>query len=898
MITVLESCDYVDQNPHTKDYYNVYGKDIFLTKRIYDNNNAIPASMAKKFRLKSSRDIANLKDLFPLLRRLETNPHACIIRYAYHSANVGDMVLRRASELVATPRTIISIDIDELDLPEGISNTNIRAQAEYVMQLLHETYPLFFNKGTGVIAQGSSSAGLGNKVKLHLWVQNKSPLTPQQIKNAMYYVNRAYGDKLIDLALYSVGQIHYTATPLFLGKIQDPFRKQDRSVYIPGDVTHVPQSFPEWVAPVLANEGEKQEYLESIEGSYTPNARVETLLSTVLGWKPEEPGLRTKVVALYHNAIQSQYCLQTLEKQILPSLAVTRPGKGEAYIKEAKQAAMNFIKACSGRTLDKEVRGLPVTSLSGGSHERFLELDAFPAGHAIFLKASLGTGKTATIERMLRNKKIKGTFLAITDTSALVEANCIRFDAGDFRDEQEIDAFKRRETHRLSGTIHSLHRVKELNRKFDFIFIDEADSVLNTLLFASIITEPRRLVLMEALASILQKCDRIVFSDGDLSQETIQCYVDLLQGCKPIAKVEHIRKNLDGVCAYRHKSKESIWGAVDAALAVGDKCIVVTDNGPDRLNIYQDCLKRRYPEFLTVVAHAQSKMEGITRDVVNRTTEALKEHNVRCLICSPSITSGVDFNYFDTVFVITSTDVHSPNMRFQALMRERRPKEVHYFIAPTVRGFDTGYSNTTVDTDWINSSRKTIAARKEREYKVYAATFNYYLVKAGCTIKYVNEPYSCPLSTEDEEKYFEEKATAIVLNKPSPRFSVNRKLIETLLGKEDLQFDEVLAYVKDPLDKKLELFHNVANEFWDVISCNSASTLDQALSGPRAHKFYLLTGMSVKAHPPRKMLERMGVYENTNMLEYAETYKRYCLTMHLPIAEAVNKMDIADLGAS
>lgn len=910
MITILHTCDYMHKDAVTGDYHQIKADNAFLAKRITSLRDSKPASMVRKFRLgKSYKDIWTLDDLLKILIPLENNPHACVIRYRYHSAKEGDTVFRRASEFVNDKSYIVAVDVDSLDLPKGMSSTDILSQGKYVTKILHDNYPDFFNEDTGFIAQASSSAGLSNKIKLHMWFKNKSPVSQQQIKNAMYVLNTKYKentsdtDPLIDLALYSQGQIHYTSAPIFTNATDNPFRNKPRTVYHKGQDIFIPATFPEYVQPVQATKAELSEYLDSVEGSLEPNAATEKFFDIVRGWNPAKRGLRTKVIALYHNAIQSQYSLELLDKEVFYILKVLRPGQEQKYIDEAKNAAMNYIKACSGRNIHDKVLGLPISNISGGTHERFLQVDNFPNQTAVFLKASLGTGKTATIERMLTNKTINGTFLAITDTSALVEANASRFNALDFRNPDNIRDYNQGVTDRLSGTLHSLYKLSIADRNFDFIFIDEADSVLNTLLFASIISDARRLQIVDMLSTLFNKANKIVFSDGDLSHETIQSYVDLMEGSKSIAKIIHTRKNLKGVRAFRHKSKQSLWGAVAAALSVGEKCLVVSDSSPDTLNMYQDVFKN---DGLNVeVAHANSKLDPITRDVINHTTDALKRHKIDGLLCSPSITNGVDFNYFDTVFVLTTTDIHSPNMRFQALMRERQPKIIHYYITPTIRGFETGYSNLSIDMDWVNTGRKLVSSRKEREYKVYGATFNYYLVKAGCSIGYVDEPFMSPLEEADKERYLDEKASAMLKAAEGVIVPRHNRIIETYrllqyMWKIDIPtYEECRKFLVDDPVTKMHMFHSIANEFWDVIKQNDPILLKETLLSERGHKFYLLTGMSIRSRTPREILDSCGLIDSVDLKQYVEMYKRFCACLSVPIAENVNKSDefVLELGA-
>lgn len=901
MITILKSHTYRQKNKTTGDYFMSYAENTFFCKRIEGFFDVTPASMVSKFILDEQVEVWDLETLLPKLEALENDPHRCVIRYPYRLARVGDVVTRRAEDFLIAKSHIVAVDVDSLTLPKGMDSTNVEAQGKYVLNLLNELSPDFFNKDSGFIAQASSSAGLSDKIKLHLWFKNKSPLTQQQIKNAMYHVNKQYKkeydtkDDLIDLALYNIGQIHYTSAPIFHNKDNDPFKNRRRTVFVSGDKIYIPETYLEYIAPIKATKVELDEYLKKVQGSCTLNLATEKWLDVVRGWEPKRRGLRTKVIALYHNALQSQYNLEELDKEVLKYLDVTRPGQGASYIAQAKEAAMNHIKSTSSRDINNEVLGIKVAKLDGGSHPKYLTVNSFPKGGATFLKASLGTGKTATIERMLHNNIISGTFLAITDTSALVEANAARFNALDFRHQDSISNFNLKHFDRLSGTIHSLTRLEAVNRNIDFIFIDEADSVLNTLLFASIIEETKRLRIIEVLSRVMQKADKIVLSDGDLSQETVQAYVDLMEGSKDIYKLVHTRKNLKDVKCYRHKSTQSLWGAVSASLETGSKCLVVTDNSPDYLNIHQDSLKRLFPEKAIEVVHASSKFDDCARDIINNTTEALKRRSISCLICSPSITNGVDFNYFDSVFVLTSTAIHSPNMRFQALMRERNPEEIHYYISPTIKEFTTGYSGLSLDLGWLNSTRKLISARKEREFKTYGATFNYYLIKAGCTIEYVDEPYKSPKEQEDEEAYYEERTNALLSGGFTDSFiprhnDVNKLHIvaKGLYGVEELSYDEAKDFVMNRPDLKFESFYTIVEEFWDIVKHNDPDRLRTVLKGNRGHRFFLLTGSSINSKPPRKILDECGIYEGTDMEEYIEQFKRFCLVANLPIPQVIN----------
>lgn len=903
MITVLQATDYTFKKENG-DYVQVQKHSVPLCKRFLANGEILPPAIPQKYKLESKHDISNVFEMHSLLVSLEKDPYSCIIRYDYLPKHrLGDIVVRRSEELVLNGTgKVIAIDCDDLELPPRIESWDIKAQAEYVLSLLNTASDELFPKGLGYVAQASSSAGLSKKIKLHLWLINEFPITNLQIKQAMYIANTALKQKVADLALYSTGQIHYTSAPVFENpKLQDPFFGKCRIVVSKGKTCRIPEQYSEFIAPVRVTKVETNEYLSRLSGSHTPNQKVCDLIDLIQNWNPRKSGLRTKVIALYHNALQSQFDLTLLDSLIGKSLEKARPGLSGQYILEAKNAAFGYLKSCSVRSLEDSCFSLKVINESSKSkdHTRHLRLGPFPFGAAVFLKASLGSGKTHTIQKMLETGKITGTFLAITDTSSLVESNAKRFGAGDLRNIHDRGEFFSDQIDRLSTTIHSLHRLRECDRRFDFVFIDEADSVLNTLLFASIIKDTIRIEIIDTLKHILQTCGTVVFSDGDLSQETMEGYCDLMECCKPIHKIEHFYPVLKGLKAHRHKSVESLYGALAACVEIGSKSLVVTDNSPDNLNILANTLKRLYPRRNIAVVHADSKADDETIDIINRTTEALEERQIDVLLCSPSVTSGVDFNYFETTFLVTNANIHSPNLRFQALMRERNPDEIHYFTDSRIKGFDTGYSNFIGDGGWAHSTMRKLATRREKEFKVYGASINYYLLAAGAKVRFVNESYKCPITEEDELFYLEEKTFAILNaadGKLTPRFNNAHHLLKTIELLGEVNYETVRAYLDNPVHVKFDFFTKVALQFWDVIKTRDNKEINKAIK-EKGHLLFLLTGCSVKDTPASVLLKKCGIDDTTNLEEYIDLYIRYCTTHSIIIPQNIKRVaeDIAEL---
>jgi|TARA_B110000908_G_C10262683_1_gene460540 hypothetical protein len=885
-ICVLHATDYNDVAKNG-DYFRVSRDNTFLTKRISTNGSKKPANFPKRFRLGECHRPKDLESLLPILEGLGNDPHALIIRQEFTDAKIGRTVERKSKNVFNVKSRIIALDIDELDLPMHIESTDIKGQGDYVCNLLNKCNPEMFPDDMGFIAQGSSSAGLTKSIKLHLWLCNYDGVDQPQLRNLFYNINNIFRSRfkvmtsLVDTALYHDVQAHYTAYPIFEDSTQDPL-KEDRTVYSYGNKCYVPASYSPYVKPIATTEMERSSYINAITGGIEPSAALERVMYVLETWDSARRGFRSKVQALYHSGLQDQFCMKTLDAYVTPIIERIRPGEAANYIAQGKTSAVNNIKACSTRELPHKCKGLNLETLSGGDKDKFLDFDKItPSDTVTFLKATLGTGKTHTIAQWLKGGQITGKFLALTDTSALVTSNATRFEAGDFRLPKARLDFATGKSDRLSGTLHSLLKIKEFTNSFDFLFIDEADSLINNLLFASIISEENKAQIVEILSDLLKNTDRVIISDGDISEETVNCYIDLMEGRRDLCRVNHQRKNLQGVQSYKHTTEASLWGALQGHLELGDKCLLVSDASPKELNEYVTTFDRLCPTKKVLVAHSAAKNDECMRDVIDNTTKALNRREVDALLCSPSITNGVDFNYFDAVFVLTKTENHTPNMRFQAMMREREPSIIHYYFR-NMKTYCTGYNGLTLDTGFMAKSRQSLAVRREREYKTYIATFNSYLVDAGATVEVVDIPYDNPKNQEDRENQKIERINAILTSKPDcfPQRHNDAYEVKGLIKyyydlEEEPSWDQVDMFLTDKPNERAAYLHKVFKDFWYVLSLCDPIPLERELRD-KGFLFHLATGESTsgKVNKAKQILTRCGIKDNTdNAIAW---YKKFC----------------------
>lgn len=176
------------------------------------------------------RDIRSLSDL---LTALEGMPEFFVIRGEPVDPAAAEqmLMLRRGSGQgtaftgnFRTPdlgRRYVLIDVDKLSLPSGMSLTqqSVGIICEYVVGLLPQEF-----HDASYHWQLSSSAGFGDpsRVSLHLWFWLVQPVADLDLRRWGKFVNEKSGLKLVDTALFSHVQPHYTAAPVFNG-VKDPF---------------------------------------------------------------------------------------------------------------------------------------------------------------------------------------------------------------------------------------------------------------------------------------------------------------------------------------------------------------------------------------------------------------------------------------------------------------------------------------------------------------------------------------------------------------------------------------------------------------------------------------------------------------------------------------------------
>ena len=879
--------------------------------------------MPKFFNVIESVNPNTLDQVFKLVSEYQKNPEIAMIR-ATPVSSIRN--IRRNTETFncSVRSRILHMDIDGIDPPtRGMS---IEEQGKWCVGLLHELDPEIFPLDAGFIAKASGSAGIKKGIRLHMYVQADKAVSNAQMKWLAYQLNRKCKEEhdfeLLDTSVYDKVHLMYTAEPIFENPDLDPLKDKERSVLVDGSVINLPEAMPEYKG--MASYTLKKEHLGYIMGinglhdypSDDFSNRIEKLRTA------HDNVFMRHSISVYAAAVEQGVDINWLDEQVRKILGEYLGLKRdpEAYINNAKQAALKIVLSRSLRKVDGNVNVssdptapsmLPVKDLDTDSdvNDRFLKINTLPPEDTLtFVKASLGTGKTTTVQTWLASGLFEGRFIAITNTVSLVEGNAKKLESGCYNKLKDYTEFRDGKIDRMSTTIHSLHRFYDTisQRGLDMVFIDECDAVMNDILFSDLIKEKDKCI--KTLKLILQEAKYVVLSDGDISPETIEAYARLCDPVKPVAIYQHDRKMLANAQAIELFDENSVWAALQGALEIGEKCLLVSDCSPDELNEKGIALRSVTAANIKEI-HKNSTKDADIREILTYGNPSLQQQRVDALLCSPSVTSGVDFSYFDTVFLITrDSGIHAPNLRFQALRRDRGAKTIYYYTAPATEGFQAGADKYEESLGWLQRCRKIFAKRRENECTKYKSTFRMLLRDQGCSISL--DPGKWGKIESANAEYHEERVNAILSATPS--FQLQRhndawevkqfitKYYDQIDDMGDVTQEVVEMWLAQRPHDRAAFFHKVHKHFWPIIKrcVGSFEPFVQELKN-NPSKWYQCTGLDVRTEPWRikRYMKMMGITEPGDFSNIISWYRTYCKIEGIQIpTEFMTEFELSMLG--
>ncbi len=166
--------------------------------------------------------VSNLQQLGTVLQSLSNEPRRFIIRGKIKEG-MGNVVRRKCHEPNAAfdpcPRPYVMLDIDKRTCPEFFNIANNPEQAVgWAVAALPECFrkaSCYWQFSASQNVNYQSDEGIKPTISLHLWFWFDREISDQELKHFFK------DDSMIDKALFSPVQIHYTARPVFEG-MEDP----------------------------------------------------------------------------------------------------------------------------------------------------------------------------------------------------------------------------------------------------------------------------------------------------------------------------------------------------------------------------------------------------------------------------------------------------------------------------------------------------------------------------------------------------------------------------------------------------------------------------------------------------------------------------------------------------
>jgi hypothetical protein len=378
-------------------------------------------------------EVCDLQELLRLLRGLERDARACVIRGEPVPGTDLDDTRRKKVEnggaFADVPRRYIMLDLDGIKLPAG---TSVIADpgdaARIVVDLIAAHVPEL--DGVSAIVQFSSSAGLsemaeaeyatglprrwdavvkpGGGIGAHVWYWLDQPVNGAELDRWAAAANARIGHRFIDPATLRTVQPHYTAGPVFDTGLRDPLAGR-RTLLIEGETDAATLDIPA-VKPRRAYQpGEARQdsrgfrgWLDAIgglEGFHDPINRAIAAFVAVNWPNPDTDALKAALAERILSADPGDRSQSQIERYASDAGLEARIAwtMGQEQAKRAAQAEASAAAAEAPVAPTYRDRGVPLDkayALAAEAIRRFSARVAAGEVPQLLLAVTVGGGKT------------------------------------------------------------------------------------------------------------------------------------------------------------------------------------------------------------------------------------------------------------------------------------------------------------------------------------------------------------------------------------------------------------------------------------------------------------------------------------------------------------------------
>jgi len=317
---------------------------------------------------------------------------------------------------------------------------------------------------------------------------------------------------------------------------------------------------------------------------------------------------------------------------------------------------INFVVPKIERELPKLTQSPHVVGNNKYLSNIFTE-EMYKKNNTIILESCCGTEKTYSVVKYISNVANKNeVVLSIINRKSLLTAQLKEFENKNVMLNNYIDkdTYNLKENYIICvNSIMKYSRVPAEDFKNFIVYIDEIDSLIETLTHYQILTKDIKLVY-STLAKIVKKCKKIIVSDHTITKNVFNFIQNRLKG-----KYFHVKnkfQKFEGVEAFQIKDEMRFKNAIETKMKNDESFFAGFDSARNASCYFY-------------------KMKDNTK------LECMSEWEGKCIFYSPKIETGVDFN-IDTkqrVFFHMKGESILPTSSFQMIARTRNMKDLTYF---------------------------------------------------------------------------------------------------------------------------------------------------------------------------------------------------------------------------
>ena len=272
-----------------------------------------------------------------------------------------------------------------------------------------------------------------------------------------------------------------------------------------------------------------------------------------------------------------------------------------------------------------------------------------PLSGIVVLKSDVGTGKTFLIQKW-REKHPEVKFLNNGHRISLLRNLSKRLKTEIY---YKLNSGDYGSVIALSITADSLWKLSNNLEEYGFVFIDEAAQYLWHLLNSKTLKE-RRHEIIQVLEFVVRNAQLLVLADAHISDEVIEFFMNMRpQGEQPFIVKNNYRAGGRNVFWYEGKNYSALYAEAEGLIEQGQK-LYFCSNSKSAIKKMERDLKKRFPKLETEIRAIHGDNSGSPENVDLSENINEKVGEVFVLLCSPSLSTGVDINteHFDAIIGI------------------------------------------------------------------------------------------------------------------------------------------------------------------------------------------------------------------------------------------------------